>query len=43
MIAEILQRTWDVELLIDDLDQNDTEKGRKRETGEGLLVTEDTE
>lgn len=46
VIGEILQRTGDVELLIDDLDQNDTnkeKKGRKRESGKGLWVTKDTE
>lgn len=33
VIAEILQRTVDVELLIDDLDQNDTNKEEKEKEG----------
>lgn len=33
MIAEILQRTGDVELLIDDLDQNETNKEEKEKEG----------
>lgn len=36
MIAEILQRTGNVELLIDDLDQNDTNKEEKEKEGKDV-------